>query len=72
MNTDKYREKYKKIPYGDGSLERYPPGGADVQELCRIIEKLTQIIRHAQRSLPIEEQNEVERSLWLMLPVIKD
>jgi len=66
MNTEKYREKYKKIPYGDGSLERYPPGGADVQELCRVIEALMQIIRRAQRSLPVDEQNEIGRSLWLM------
>jgi hypothetical protein len=66
MNTEKYREKYKKRLYGDGSVERYPPGGQDVQELCRVIEALMQILRRAQRSLPVDEQNEIGRSLWFM------
>jgi len=61
--TTTLRAKYKKRLTSAGQL-RHAPGGADVLRLCDLCDRLEQIIRHAQRQLTTEQQNEIDRMLW--------
>ena len=64
METQQYREKYKKRPFGNNLFDRFPPGGADVYRLCDAIDRLQQLVRDIQVKLPTDDQNEVESRLW--------
>jgi hypothetical protein len=66
MNTKAIRHKYRTRSYGSEIFNRYPPGGADVHQLCDTIDGLVALVRHAQHQLPTEQQNEIERRLWAM------
>ena len=66
MNTKTLRHKYRKRFYDYGISNRYPPGGADVHQLCDAVDGLVALVRHAQHQLPTEQQNEIEQRLWAM------
>lgn len=61
--TRRLREKYQMRPYGSQGHYRYPAGGEDIVRLCDLADDLLVIVRWAQRKLPVEQQNEMERKL---------
>lgn len=65
IDTKTLREKYAMRPYGSRGQYRYPAGGEDVLALCHLVDDLLEVVRWAQRGLPEEQQQEIEKKLWL-------
>ena len=62
--TREMRDKYAMRPYKQEQY-RYPAGGEDIVRLCELADDLLEIVRWAQCNLPTEQQQEIERKLWL-------
>lgn len=50
--TDKYRQEYQPIAYGNLGHNRFPPGGKDVVALCKIADELTHMLEWFALSYP--------------------
>ena len=59
----KYQKQWRQ--FGGDHCECFPPGGADVEQLCDLADDLLAIVRSAQCSLTLAQQQEVEKQLWL-------
>lgn len=67
MMTKELRHKYRPRPFGrDMIFDRLPPGGADVLRLCSMVDSLEALIREMQHKLPTDDQNSIERRLWII------
>lgn len=64
LDTNAYRVKYARRPHARG-VSALPAGGADVLRLCEAVDALMRLVRDIQRQLPTDEQNAIERRLWM-------
>lgn len=60
--TDSYRRRYAPNPLPNGHM-RARQGASDIRRLCHIIDVLHDALLCAQRQLPTEAQNEIERRI---------
>lgn len=57
--SDELRKKYTPT-----DRTRKLPGSDDVLRLCALVDTLEGLVLHAQRRLPVADQNEIERRLF--------
>lgn len=65
ISTHELRDKYAARRGSTvGSRGWTPAGSRDVLRLCNYADDLLELLRWAQRQLPADQQQEIERKLW--------